>query len=306
MKFQQFITLLVSVTALAGCTNLQRLAHVYSSEALAPTEFRYRDGGTSFYYSFSINEGFSQIETLIFFYGGSGCSSWKYVMPGYIKGLSVPARVFVLNKRFVNDRSTGMFGCSEEFDLSNNPDQWVSDYIEFISEQRKIFQATTKNSILVGVSEGALTAVKVASMIPEITHLAIIGDGGYSMRKSLEVLKSNDLIHFDVKSGWQKIVTDPRSIEKKWYGNTYRWWSDILDIDPMPFFLKLDIPILVGIGEKDESVPVESARYLEKRFKEQGKSNLTLLVYPGADHRLNSKDVSYRSDFFMKLSHLLQ
>lgn len=306
MKVLHFITLLASVTALAGCTNLQRLAHVYSNEALAPTEFRYSDGGNSLYYSFVTNEGFSPADTLIFFYGGSGCSSWKYVMPNYIHGLSEPARVFALNKRFVSDRSTGMFGCSEDFNRSNNPDQWVSDYIEFISEQIQTFPEAAKNIILIGVSEGALTAVRVAGMMPEVTHLVIIGDGGYSMRKSLVILRDNGLIHFDVASGWQKIVTDSHSIEKKWYGNTYRWWSDILDIDPMPYFLKLNIPILVGIGEKDESVPVESARYLETRFKEEGKNNLTLIIYPGADHRLASNGISYRFDFFSKLHNLLQ
>ena len=63
---------------------------------------------------------------------------------------------------------------------------------------------------------------------------------------------------------------------------------------------------MLGIGERDVSVPVESAQYLETKFKEAGKGNLTLRVYPGADHRLSGNGVSYRSEFFAELSRLLQ
>ncbi len=227
-------------------------------------------------------------------------------MPGYVSGLTVAARVFVLNKRFVPDRSTGLFDCGRDFHLANNPDQWVADYSEFIAAQISAITPRPSNVILVGVSEGALPAAKVAGRLPEITHLAIIGSGAYSMRKSLDTLKQRGAILFDVESGWKKIAADPRSIENNWYGNPYRWWSDMLDIEPLPDFLSLNIPILVGIGEQDESVPVESARFLASQFKEAGKSNLILNVYPGADHRLNGTGISHRSEFFAELSRLLQ
>lgn len=296
---------LFMLIVLSGCTNMQRLVHGYSEQAPKPNAYKYQDGETSTYYTFTINDS-SEIETFVFFYGGSGCPSWKYVMPDYINALSVPARVFALNKRFVNDRSTGVFSCGKDFHLSNNPEQWVADYSEFITTQLILAPLKPRNVVLVGVSEGVLTAIRVAGAVPEITHLALIGDGAYTMRQSLVTLSQRSLISFDVDSGWVKIAADPRSIEKSWYGNPYRWWSDIMDIDPLPDFLKLNIPILVGIGEKDESVPVESARFLESKFKEAGKSNLILNVYPGADHRLNGNGVSYRKVFFEELSRILK
>ena len=79
-----------------------------------------------------------------------------------------------------------------------------------------------------------------------------------------------------------------------------------MDIDPLPDFLKLNIPIIVGMGEKDESVPVESALFLDAKFKEAGKNNFTLKVYPESDHRLNGNGASHRSEFFAELSRLLQ
>ena len=296
---------LTLVFALSGCTIMQRAAHMYGSKAPPPLSFQYKDGGSSIYYSFTVGDAL-QPDTAVFFYGATGCPSWKSVMPGYVGGLTVSARVFVLNKRFVPDRSTGLFDCGREFHLTNNPDQWVADYSEFIATQISSTAPKPKNVVLVGVSEGALPATKIAGLSPAITHLAIIGSGGYSMRKSLAALAQRGAIGFDVDSGWVKIAADPRSIEKNWYGNPYRWWSDIMDIDPLPDFLKLDIPVLVGIGEQDASVPAESARFLETKFKQAGKTNLILKTYPGADHRLNGNGVSYRSEFFAELSCWLQ
>ncbi len=293
------------LTVLTGCTGLQRLIHMYGDEALEPRVFRYPDGGRSIYYTF-YNGNSDNPEIYIFFYGGTGCPSWKSVMPGYVDGLSVPARVFVLNKRFVTDRSLGMFGCGEAFHKYNNIEQWISDYSDFITSQLNGAEHPPQKVVLVGVSEGAIQAVRVAGKIPRVTHLAIIGNGGYTMRKSLKTLHDKGLIYFDVDTGWEKIRKKKNSIEDSWYGNTYRWWTEIMDYDPIPWFLRLDIPILVGMGAEDTSVPVESARFLKEAFTEAGKTNLTLKVYPQADHRLNSATVSYRKDFFSVLGRMLK
>lgn len=293
------------IMVLSGCTTIQRTAHMYGSEAPDPLTYHYKDGGSSVYYAFTVG-AVPQPDTVMFFYGATGCASWKSVMPGYVSGLTVSARVFVLNKRFVADRSTGLFGCGQKFELANNPMQWRADYHEFITSQLSTMNPAPRNVVLVGVSEGAFTATKLAGHLASVTHLAIIGSGGYSMRHSLTTLKQRGAIWFDVEAGWKEIAADPRSIDKRWYGNTYRWWSDILDIEPLPDLLKLNIPILVGMGEKDESVAVESVRYLESKFKAAGKDNLIIRIYPGADHRLKANGVSHRSEYFAELGHLLQ
>ncbi len=291
--------------ALSGCASLERIVHMYSSNAPAPQVFDYPDGGSSIYYTFTTG-GASQPQTVVFFYGATGCPSWKSVMPDYVSGLYIPARVFVLNKRFVPDRSSGLFDCGSAFHLANNPEQWVADYTAFITAQVGAMTPKPKRVALVGVSEGAWPAARVAARLPQVTHLAVLGSGGYSMRRSLATLRQRGAIAFDVEAGWEQIAADPRSIEKTWYGNPYRWWSDVMDLDPLPDYLRLEIPTMVGIGERDESVPVESALDLAAKFKAAGKHNLHLHVYPGADHRLNSHGVSHRNEFFAELSRLLQ
>jgi pimeloyl-ACP methyl ester carboxylesterase len=188
------------VFAVSGCTTLERTAHMYGSEAPPPQTFQYKDGGSSIYYAFNVGDK-PQPDTVVFFYGATGCPSWKSVMPGYVNGLTVSARVFVLNKRFVPDRSNGLFACGGDFHLANNPDQWVADYSEFIASQTGSITPKPRNVVLVGVSEGALPATKIAELLPEVTHLAIIGGGAYSMRKSLATLKQRGAIGFDVDAG---------------------------------------------------------------------------------------------------------
>ena len=299
------LALVFALSFLPGCTNVKRLGFASGGKTLNAIPYQFKDGKTSSYYTFTVGDN-PRPSTIVFFYGGSGCASWKYVMPAYLDGFTEPARVFVLNKRFVDDRSNGMFGCSKEFHRANNPDQWEADYSEFVSAQLSKASPRPKNVVLVGVSEGAYPAEEVARRLPAVTHLAIIGAGGYSMRTSLATLAQNGIIPYDVDAGWQEITSDPQSLDKHWYGNPYRWWYDIMDVDPMKDLLALNIPILAGIGEKDKSVPVESARFLETEFRKAGKRNLFLHVYSGADHRLIARGKSYRKEYFGELSRLLQ
>ena len=223
-------------------------------------------------------------------------------MPGYVTGLTVNAQVRVLNKRFVANNPPSTDTCSREFNLANNPRQWIADYSEFIRAQIASAQPKPKNILLVGVSEGALVAVRVAGILPEVTHLAIIGDGAWSMRESLRALHRRGAIPLDADEGWKEVAANPGSIDKLWFGNPYRWWNDFMDINPLSDYLALSIPIVIGFGEKDDSVPVESALSLQSKFKDLGKTNLTLIVYPGADHRLNANGIAYRPIFFGELS----
>ena len=304
IKFTFHLLALSLVSIVSGCTSIQRIAHMYGNEAPSALSFQYRDGGKSTYYSFNTGSA-AQPNSVLFFYGATGCPSWKSVMPGYVAGLTADARIFVLNKRHVADRSSGLFDCGRDFHLANNPERWIADYSEFIAVQLKNISPKPRNIVLVGVSEGAIPAVKIAAQSSAVTHLVIIGSGGYSMRQSLSTLRQKGATSFDVGAGWNEIASNPRSIEKNWYGNRYRWWSDVMDIAPIDDYLKLNVPILIEIGEQDQSVPVESARFLEEAFQKAGKNNLVVRVYPGADHRLNRNGLSLRSDFFAELGKFL-
>lgn len=266
---------------------------------VARRTFTYSDGGNAIYHQFQTGAATAP-DTYLFAYGGSGCVSWRPYLPEYFTGLGGGVTVVALNKRHVADSSpTG--ACSKAFALDNHPRQWVADYMEFITARLQQAQPRPRKVVLLGVSEGAYVAVKVARSLDDVTDLAIIGDGGWPMRRSLTVLAGQTM----VDEGWQAIVSDADSLEKTWLGHPYRYWFEVMDIDPTPDYLGLSMPIFMGFGERDESVPLASALALQESLKQAGKSNLTLRVYEGADHTLMAGQTNHRRAFFEELSRRL-
>ena len=272
-----------------------------SEQAVTAQEFRFKDGGESIYYSFRTGNG-STPDTYVFIYGtGSGCYSWRTYLPGYFKGLEANAMVFAINKRHVPGQGITTQECGPTFDRDNNPRQWVSDDMEFVTAQLAAAASRPRNVVMFGVSEGAYVAARVARSRMDVTHLVVIGDGAWSMRESLHELIDRK----SVEAAWMDIAADMHSLDKKWLGNPYRWWYDVMDLSAAPDYLALNIPILVGFGENDESVSVNSALSLRARFNAAGKDNLMLRIYPGADHTLSTKQKAYRPEFFHEVSRVL-
>lgn len=254
--------------------------------------FRFNDGGESIYYLREPTHG-KNPDSIFFFYGGSGCISWRDYLPVFSEEIGINARYLALNKRHVDDAGKPLNECGQEFHQSNDLRQWVSDYMEFISTTLQNLPHKPRNVVLVGVSEGGMVAAKVARARNDITHLIVIGDGGWSMRENLSVLMGPEAASRE----WPKISSEPKSIEKFFLGSTYRYWFDVMDYSPLGDYLALEMPVIIAIGERDKSVPSASALYVQRSATAAGKSNIGVVVYPGADHFLKAGDFSYRAEF---------
>ncbi len=279
---------------------LPLLAQEEATPAVTRHTFTYADGGDAIYYRFQMGAA-APTDTYVFAYGGSGCVSWGPYAPDYFTGLDGRVTVLALNKRHVAD-APREGACSTEFALDNHPRQWVADYMEFITSQLQQAHQRPRRVVLLGISEGAYVAVKVARSRDDVTDLAVIGDGGWTMRRSLTALSNQTM----VEDGWRAIAADVNSIEKTWLGHPYRYWFEVMDIDPTPDYLSLSIPVFIGFGENDQSVPLASVLALEEAFRQAGKSNFTLRVYGGADHALVDGQTNHRRGFFEELSRRLE
>ena len=282
--------LLVALLTLGGCTTLHRAWFMTSERALPAQTFEHRDGATSLFYRFETGP---HPDTVWFFVGGSGCHSWKAVMPDYLMGLPLPARVFAVNKREVSDRSWGVH-CGEAFHRSNNLAQWEHDQHDFIDRQLQTLDFRPREVVLVGVSEGAWPAVRLARDHPSITRLVIIGSGAFTLKGSLMQLRATGATIWDLEDGWRRVQQDPDSLEQHWLGHPHRWWSAFWQHDPLPDYLTLDKPLFVAMGENDQSVPVASARALEAARRAQKRTGDRYRYIPGANHRLQSSHGNQR------------
>jgi predicted esterase len=294
-----FLTLAIFGT-LGGCASITLQP---DAATLHPRPFTYKDGGQALYYSFTLGAPSAE-RSLIFFVSGSGCASVKERFPSYFDSIQhqLDAHVFVLQKRGIEENSNGNT-CTRTFALTDYFDQTVADQTEFINYQLAMQPATPKAIVLMGASEGAVVAAKIASIDSRITHLALIGGGGSTVRENLQLLSQKIWYLRAPEEKFAAIAADPNSTTQSAWGHSYKYWSSLLDINIGNLLLSLDIPIVMAMGEQDESVPIDTAYALKQRFVEREKQNFHLYAFPNADHRLydRARTLSHVKEFLERL-----
>jgi pimeloyl-ACP methyl ester carboxylesterase len=301
-----------------GCSYLQLWQQTYSDQALPAQDFHFQDGGHAIYFSFEkrLAQRFSEktvrpIDTYLFVIAGSDCTSMGYFLPYYFRGLegeSGPIRIFILHKRFIEARTWGRIaGCSEDFIKSDHPSRWIADQTEFIHAQLALASqnnALPKRIAVLGISEGGEIVPVLARHIPAITHAAILSNGGMDPLDAyrLQAKKHGFAAAIDALAVLnQPAPADPDAIANRIGGRTWRYWFELQQLTQTEALLRLTIPILIAMGEADQAVPIESAWHIRDHFVMRGKSNLTLITYPEADHGLHSPNGSRLPDFFHSL-----
>lgn len=260
------------------------------------TIFRFTDGGEARAHEIVVGDA-GTVDTLVATYGGSGCTDLgQQWLPRLADGLGIEARYVALDKRHVDPSAIGDGGaatCSPAFDVHDTPRQWMSDYMAFLSRTLDAQPGRWKKVVLVGGSEGGALAARVARARSDVTHLIVVGDGGWSMRENLSALMGADV----VEAAWKTIARTPDSADAFWLGHAHRYWFDTFDHAPQGDYLALQIPVLIGFGERDRSVPAASAQDLLRAAHAAGKQNIGLVVYPGADHSLQAQGRDHLREF---------
>lgn len=244
-------------------------------------------------------------DVAIFFVSGSGCASIKHRLSPFFEPIrgKVNATVFALQKRAIDEDNRTGSACSTAFHKTDFIGQSVADQREFIDTQLAKLSVKPKAVVLLGASEGAVVAAKIANADRRITHLGLIGGGGMTVRENLKALSRSTWYLRSPEHGFAEIANDPNNTDTQIWGHSYKYWASLLDINIGDELIQLDIPIVAAMGEKDEAVPVDAARHLQTLFEQAGKKNLLLLIYPNANHRLEDKEqkMSYAGDFLGKL-----
>jgi pimeloyl-ACP methyl ester carboxylesterase len=215
----------------------------------------------------------------VFFVSGSGCASLAYFMRPYFQAATGSWTIYAAQKAGVSRNDMGL-SCSQAFADSY--------YFEAMREQNgaalhEVIRRHGEIAGVLGVSEGGGIAASLAQANPQVRRLAIIGSGGASFRRLGEMIDTQQGNNAFARA-FAEIETDPTSTTKRALGYPYRYWSSVIDLDPAPIYLSLSIPMV--FGEQDRSVPIASARLLEARFQERGKTNFQLVTVPGANHVL--------------------
>jgi predicted esterase len=297
MRLSARCALLLLILLCQGCG---MSAPAVAPDAPEAQRFRFEDGGEAIYFTLDKSlRPAHPIETLLFVVSGSDCASMRYFLPHYFRGLegeSGPLRIFILHKRHIEAGTWGrVWGCGEDFIRDDHPRRWIADQTEFIRARLRQARAAgpaPRRIVVAGISEGAEIVPALVRSLPEITHAVILGNGGMD---PIEAYRLQARRH-----GFAALLpeSDGEMPPQRIGGRSWRYWHELRQLSYADGLLEMRIPLLVGMGEADQAVPIEAARLLQRRYAEAGKDNLLLLTYPGADHALHSPEGNRMPDFW--------
>ncbi len=250
---------------------------------------------------------------ILLYLQGSGCESlirkkknkiYSGNLDELISVFSKDYWVFAFEKRGVapfsgyNDKEK----CSEEY---NRYITWeyrtkeTEDVLEFV---RKLKVVNTKRVVVLGYSEGTdvVLGTILSSKIP--THAGYFVGGGTTQMFDLIVL-ARKFYFKDISdpakkerkieeyfSIYEDIINNPESTDKYFMGHSYQRWASFFKNEPDKLFLKVDIPVFLAHGTRDESSPIESVDFLQTQMILHNKKNITFRKYPGLNHYLADCD----------------
>lgn len=235
----------------------------------------------------------------LFFVSGSGCTSLRYFMRDYFRGLTGSYRIYAVQKPGVAQMDAG-WNCSHAFLDRYTHDELVRRNREALRWVQSQWPGTLAGAI--GVSEGGNIAAQLAAENPSIGKLLVIGSGGMPFRQVAQLLARKRNMTAQVDAALVQIDADPSNAQTLVFGMTPRYWSSVLDNDPADIYRRVKQPILLIVGEKDENVPVESAYFLRDQLRATGASRFMLEVVPGANHFLVRDGRDLKPEIMQRIS----
>lgn len=152
---------------------------------------------------------------------------------------------------------------------------------------------------LIGCSQGGWIAPLAASRSSEIAF--VISVGGAAVTPNEQLLHESEQTL--VQDGFPEAMASAMAPSAAGIARLRRatWWRKNGDFDPIPFWERVRVPVLVVYGEDDEkdNVPVqESVARLNKMIQADRTRDFTVTVFPNTGHGMLSAETKWiRKDF---------
>ncbi|MFC0350641.1 alpha/beta hydrolase family protein [Undibacterium danionis] len=286
-------------------------AALASSASFAATSLKEHhiniDGQQRRYYHLS-NPTSTQLGTPIFLISGSGCDDFATRLPRFFERYGDDVNVFYLEKVGVQKNSNGE-ECTDQFKAADLFEKRHSDNLKFIETEPTLKEMPARSIAVLGFSEGGAFAPYLARDSKKIGWLATAGSGGLPQSEEFLIFASRGVQPYANPFSrdyflhmYEEIKRDSKNIKKDFFGHTYAYWSGRLFADPMKVYATLDIPMVAAMGEKDESVPIESGHVLRDYFRQRPEKKFQFVEFPGANHGLGTPDSNGAQLFVAQLA----
>lgn len=252
--------------------------------------------------------GATEKATPIVLVSGSGCRDVGHRIPAFFERYPAPVDVYFLEKTGIEKGDDGQ-RCSQAYNGADYLARRVDDTLKFIGIEPRLNALPPRSLALLGFSEGGTVAPIVASRSARVGWLATGGSGGLAQSEEFLIFTARGVDPYatlfsraQLLQTYAAIKADPGNVNQEFFGHPYRYWSSPLFYDPLPTYARLDIPIVVAMGEKDDSVPIESGRKLRDYFAAHPKKNFTFIEYRNAGPALQAPDKNHLPDYIAGLA----
>ena len=260
-----------------------------------------RDGQRiTFYLSIEPTPGRSL--PLIVWIQGTGCSSQFVSVGGRMsRGLqgvlySVArgrARVLAVEKpgvEFLDNPSDegDASACRPEFRAAFTLDRWATTIADAIQAAQKLHGVDTSKTLVIGISEGGIVAMRVSNVSPQVTHAASLSGGGPVYLFHLaEFMRNKGLDpEREVYGCWNDILKDPDSASKFCWGQTYRQWSSFMKTSVISEALRSRALLYFAQGTADTQQAIAGFDVLRAELAAKQRDAVFERI-EGADHALD-------------------
>lgn len=197
--------------------------------------------------------------------------------------------------------------------LGNNIFTRVNDAVHTLNFIFKNFPNWNKKLIIYGKSEGTVVATLLTNKVKANLLILFAGANGMTMEDEMYTLikKGHKVCGESTKEKLKTKIEDvfktPGSTATWCSGktspNSLNWWSKILREDVLHYLLRVDYPIYVAHGSKDDMVPIESSYEAQKAFDRNSKKNLTFREYKNLNHKFrDKKNKSHADEIYQELN----
>ncbi len=260
-----------------------------------------RDGKPITFY-LSTQQAPSHPVPLIVWVQGTGCSS-QFVsdgkrmsrgMQGILYSLARGrARVLAVEKPGVEfldyppDDSDAR-ACRPEYLAEYTLDRWATTIADAIQSAQKLPGVDSSKTLVIGVSEGGIVAMRVSNVSPRVTHAASLSGGGPVYLFTLaEFMRSKGLdVGKEVYACWSDILKDPDSATKFCWGQTYRMWFSFMKTSVIAEALKSHAFLYFVHGTADTQQSIAGFDVLRAALAARQREAVFERI-EGADHALD-------------------
>ena len=239
---------------------------------------------------------------LIVWVQGTGCSSQFVSVGGRMsRGLQGVlyavahgrARVLAVEKpgvEFLDDPPDegDASACRPEFRAEFTLDRWATTIADAIQAAQKLPGIDTSKTLVIGISEGGIVAMRVSNVSPVVTHAASLSGGGpVYLFHMAEFMRSKGLdAEKEVYACWSDILKDPDSATKLCWGQTYRQWSSFMKTSVIAEALKSHALLYFAHGTADTQQTIAGFDVLRAELAAKQREAVFELI-EGADHALD-------------------